>query len=366
MTSKKTDLKEKLAMKKIIAAIVIIAMCLTFAACGAKETEKPADPEVTVSVSDTSDTEEVEAKPEQTKNERYIELSGKVDDTFIAEQDCYTENDEVILYFQKGITIRGDMLLTAEKVMSDLRKTTGLDFDKKFKTRIDINYIDEYFEKGTFEDAMPDESKIYIIVINPPEDGTVQYAFEDGAVLEDVDFDTEETFNQTMYHELAHVAHLRSGVDLSSTLNEGFAAYTADRTQRMIGMPSWDAIQFYSGLLFDDSVISEGEAGFRSYFVDNKDKNYQYGFRFVSFLNDVYGEDIFRKILAEATAQNYHAGYDSTAVEESINADTQQMISIIKSQTSEDVFDQFAKWYEENWDKEVSDYYAHLTALGLW
>ncbi len=357
-------------MKKIIIAITLIALCLTFAACGTEKAENTGTgnpPAVTeASKTDVPADTESDAKQEDSAASRYIELSGKAEDTFITEQDCYTEGDDVILFFQKGVTVRGDMLLTTERIMNEIRISTGLDFDKKYDSPINIDYIDEYFEKGYFEDILSGTEKIYIIVRITATNGAVQYAFNDGAVLESPDFDVVETFNQSMYHELTHVAHLRSGVDLSSTLNEGYASYIEDRTQRRIGQPSWNAIQFYSGLLFDDSVIYEGEAGFKAFYDDEKDKNYQYGFRFMSFLTATYGDDIFNKILAEATAQNYDASYDYYALEESINEDTQQLIAIIKSQTDDDVFEKFTEWYKENWEKEVSDYYAHLTALGLW
>ena len=86
----------------------------------------------------------------------------------------------------------------------------------------------------------------------------------------------------------------------------------------------------------------------------------------MSFLVDVYGDDIFFKIVDAATADGYNEGYDYYDRENSINADTEHLKKIIKSQTSDDVFEEFADWYEENWENECDEYYAHLSELGLW
>ena len=221
-----------------------------------------------------------------------------------------------------------------------------------------------YFDKGIFGDINADFEKINIVIVDNPDSERVEFAVPEGAVLDPNNY-SEETYCQTVYHELAHVIHMRNGVSLNSTMNEGFAAFIEDRTQRRLGMPSWDAIQYYSDTLFDDSVIALGEEGFTCLF-DNMNDNYQYGIRFMTFLTDKYGDDIFFRIVDAATADGFNPSYDYYDKEASIDEDTEHLKKIIKSQTSDDVFEDFAKWYKKNWSKVCDKYYAHLKKLGLW
>ena len=330
-------------MKKFILAITMLVCCLMFVGCDKTELADYNAPE----------------------DARKVELSGKAEDSFIAQRDCYVEGEDVVLFIEEGVTVKGDMLAITEKIMGELSEGSGKNFEKNYTPNGSYDACGEYFGEGVFDDINTDNEKIMIIIVNNPENKLVQQAFPEGAVLDASDYDLEETGWQTIYHELSHVLHLRNGEGLSSTMNEGFAAYNEDRTQRRLGLPSWDAIQYYSGMLFDDSVIALGEEGFSCYY-EVKDDNYQYGFRFMSFLVDVYGDDIFFKIVDAATADGYNEGYDYYDRENSINADTEHLKKIIKSQTSDDVFEEFADWYEENWENECDEYYAHLSELGLW
>ncbi|MBE5803076.1 MAG: hypothetical protein E7316_01015 [Clostridiales bacterium] len=56
----------------------------------------------------------------ETADDRRITLSGNAEDTFVAQQDYYTEGEYVFLFFQKVLTVRGDMLAIVEDTMATL------------------------------------------------------------------------------------------------------------------------------------------------------------------------------------------------------------------------------------------------------
>lgn len=348
-------------MKKRIAAIALAMLCALSAGCTAANPEQPELPEVAVpSAADLSPTDAAETETDP----RVITLSGSADDTFVAECDCFAEGEDVVLYFQKGVTIKGDMLEITEKVMDDLCQTTGLTFDKKYSPDFYSDCFDLYFEPGTFADVNQDADKINILIVDLSGE-YIQWASENNAILEAADYNYDETFHQTIYHELSHVIQARNGVGLGGMMNEGYASYIADKAMRAQNMPAWNTVQYYFPASYDDSVIALGETGF-SHSFDEKDNNYQYGIRFVTFLNDVYGEDSFIRILNEATALGFDEGYYPDDQENSLREDTEQLKTIIKSQTSEDVFDRFAGWYAENWSVRGDEYIAYMESIGQW
>lgn len=292
-----------------------------------------------------------------------ITLSGKPDDIFVAEADCYTENDEIVMYFQKGITIKGDMLEIANKVMNDLCETTGLHFNKNYDSDEIYEFMDMYFAPGIFTEINSDESKINILVVNLGD--AVEWASDNNAILDQSDFDYDTSFYAALYHELSHVLQFRNGVSLGSMMDEGFATYIENKTRLSHNIPAWTAAQYYfpaSGG-FDESLISGGEETF-SYMFDDIDTNYQYGFRFITFLYETYGEDIFADILAEATKTKFSSSYDENNMEASVKANSQQLLKIIKSVTTKNALSDFSQWYDDNWAALGQEYMEEVNALG--
>ncbi len=69
---------------------------------------------------------------------------------------------------------------------------------------------------------------------------------------------------------------------------------------------------------------------------------YLYGYRFMTFLHETYGEDIFRNILTDA----------SESVDEFEGmVSSKDMIPIIKKNTADTVFEDFAKWLSKNQER---------------
>ncbi|MBP3414686.1 MAG: hypothetical protein J6L81_05775 [Clostridia bacterium] len=342
-------------MKKLIFVILLLVLCVSAAGCEKEQSDSSLPVDSAVSASDLNEADD----------ERKITLSGNPEDSFVAEEDCYTEGKDVVLYFQKGVTVKGDMLKITEKVMDDLSRFTGYGFENNCPFNGYKDFRSDYFCVGTFDSVNKDAEKINVVIINNPENSAVEQAFACGAVLDTRDYDFEESGYQLIYHELSHVIHLRNGANLSDMMCEGFAVYTSYMTMKQQKLPVWSHIQFFSTTLFDEKVISQGEKGFRCCFEVGND-DYHYGFRFVMFLEETYGKNIFFDIAKEAETQEYENSlsvevYNS---EKRLAASTEHLKSIIKAKTSDDVFDRFAKWNKKEWDKRYQEYKDYMNSIG--
>lgn len=356
---------------KIITAITATLICITLVSCNSQEQNSFAANETSSdALSGTSETEwdtsellktESETSSiEEEKNANKIVLSGKPDDTFVADTDCYAESDEIVMFFQRDVKIRGDMLEIAENAMNNLRETTGFNFNKNYSGDYDTDIMDLYFEPGIFADINSDSSKINILVINLG-DG-VEWAGDDYVALTSTDFDFTDNNYGVLYHELSHVLQFRNGVSLGGVMDEGFATYTENKARLSHGIPAWNAIQFYFSVDFDEGLISESDKDF-SYQFENYDDNYQYGFRFVTFLYETYGENIYSDILSEATKNGFDPACDTDNPEASKEANSKQLLEIIKSLTTEDVLSDFSQWCNSNWDALGQKYMEQLNSM---
>ncbi len=358
-------------MKKRISitlTTVLCLICMLVAGCASVPAETDAPKDTVSSVSDVSPTDEVTSpadvpqSDEQVSDERYIELSGDAEDVFTAEYNCYTEGEQVVICFQKGCEIRGDMIDIAEKVMEEVAGETGMSFEKNYEPEEGYTSFLNLYEMADLSDINADHEKINIYVVELG--NSIQWAVDNSIIVESADFDYEESSYGTLYHELTHTVHLRNGVSLGGTLNEGYAVYHAYEAQKKNNMRTWSMIQFYGqNDLFDDSIIADGEDAFWHMF-DDGNFDYQYGYRFVTFLYEKYGDSAFTDILKDATARHYNDAYGLGIISEK-EADNEQLKQIIKSNTSEDVFDQFADWYYDNWNDKAQEYWDYMDSIGL-
>lgn len=359
-------------MKRFLPIIAAASACIFFTACENKQenseiTETDASsvvtdiPEATTEATEPPTEEPTVPETEPIINAEKIELSGDPNDVFTAETDCYAENENIVMYFQKDVTIKGDMLETANKVMNDLSEITGFDFSSNCDTEHDFSFVaDMYFEPDYFSGVNPNESKVNIFVVDLGD--AVEFTYVNSAAFFSSDFDYEYDFYSVLYHELSHVLQFRNGVDLGNVMNEGFAAYTENKARLSNDIPAWTAAQYYFPLEFDDSIISGNDEDF-TYLFDVNDNNYQYGFRFVTFLNETYGEDIFYDILSKATETGFDSGYDVDNYEASVKKKSVELLAIIKSVTSENVMVEFSEWYNANWSLLAQKYMERVEAM---
>ena len=59
-----------------------------------------------------------------------IELSGDPEEVVEIGQDCLYEDDRFFLFFQKGVSIRGDVAVHMERIMRELEEELHLSFDR--------------------------------------------------------------------------------------------------------------------------------------------------------------------------------------------------------------------------------------------
>lgn len=358
-------------MKKFIAMIAALTLCLSLAACAdtqdsssasggtAESSSADASSSEAAPDSSSSDTETTSSEGDENVAEGKITLSGDPKDTFEAETDCYAENDRIVIYFQKGVTVRGDMLTVAEKVLDDLSETTGFDFDKHIEPTVDRGFaLENNFAEGVFADVDPDEKKIGIFVAELGE--RAPWADGSSATVESWHFDYDEDAYGTLFHELSHVLQFRNGISLGGLLNEGFAAYMENRALLEHGIPTWTAAQYYYPAEFDESLISETEF---TYSFEDYELNYQYGFRLLTYLYETYGNDIYSKLLSAAAEAGFNASYNIDDYEASIKANSEALLAVIRSVTADTVLSDFKAWYEENWEARAQEYMDKLNAM---
>ncbi len=374
-------------MKKRISSLIVAAVCMLSAGCSdtlvsesaftseaisAEQSSEVTSSETTTTAATTTTsttvvttttidipvTEEA-SQPAITR----IELSGSASDIFTTEEICYAESDRVVMYFDKGVTVRGDMLLTTEKIMDELTAITGMSFERTADSFEYVPSFDMHYEDTEQFSGINDGSRIDIMIYDFGMYS--QWAFSGAAGLDPTDYDYSYNYYQTIYHELSHVLQFMNGRSLCRTIDEGYASYTADKALRAAGIPAWVSIQYYAPYAYDDSVVLLGESGFSAEY-DNNNDCYQYGIRLISFLTDTYGNDIYAKLLAEAKSQNFSSGFISDDWAAETLQHSEQLKNILASVTGdEDVLDKFAEWYRTDWDDEVESYMQYMESLGL-
>ena len=339
-------------MKKRALAVILAVLCIMAAGCSAAMPQEQEGAGAAVSESDAE--KQIKAKK--------VELSGSADDSFVAQEHCYAESERVVMYFHEGVTVKGDMLVITEKIMDDLSRASGMSFEKSYEIKEQYDMMGEEFPSGYFDGVNDDEEKINVMIVNM-EDTRVPSALGDVAQLDPRAYDYEYSLYQDIYHELTHVMHMRNYEMMGTVINEGFATYMAERAMKEAKLPPWNSIQYYDPYDYDDSVVLQGEEGFSLYYQPKTD-NYQYGFRFVSFLYDEYGDDALPNIMKAATEQGFAGDTYSSTESKLLADDNEQIKGIIKENTSDDVFERFTKWYKSDWKRLYNEYNSYLRSIG--
>lgn len=278
-----------------------------------------------------------------------IELSGRPDEVIEIEEDCFYEGDRFFLFFQKGVHVRGDLPAHMSRIMGELEEELHLSFERD-PVNSDTNWRFLYFN-NKFSDVNKDLKKLNILILNDPMDGRIEWAGESVAVLYDKDVLDPDQGLYVAYHEMAHSLHIRQCSPLGRVFNEGVAMYAEYKLSVRENRPDRDLAWFmaderYAG--YDQTEIYLDPVG--TFIKDTEiysgpeERNYQYGFRFVTFLMEEYGDDVIDKICRSSLRFDYTEDR------------TDMMIRSIQDATSKDVFERFAKWLPEGWAKFDQDY----------
>lgn len=276
-----------------------------------------------------------------------IELSGNKEDTYVTDIDCCYEDDRFVLYYLKGTTVRGDAAEIIKKVMKAEEEYTGLSFDmsydsSEFRSGWKIWCFDH--DDVVFEGINEDDSKIEI-VIRPEVGSEIQFSDYGYCILFEEDLFDDQTYLQTLIHELAHVLHGQNGPFICSTINEGFATEVQEKVGTLLGYPCWESLAYAEDSPNDglDLTIftTKPNAGFQAEFDGHQE--YPYGNRLFSFLFDTYGPEIMQKIIKESMK------YERKSI------DTEAAIKLLNSAVEDGVFNRFSNWYADGkWIEHIN------------
>ena len=350
--------------KNYIITIIMLTTCFALSACSKKtdsESETPVTPSEAISevIPEVSEETSEEAYPEPT--DPVAVFTGDPEKVVVFEKNSYYEADKFFIYFGAGSEVRDDTIENLTKVMNDVEELFGMSYETD-RVMEEDNWRHSYYG-GSFEYVNPTGKKPDILILPDPEDDTVEWAFQNTVMLYDSTLDPNGETYDTTYHELTHLLFAKQSGSLGQVMDEGVASYAQYELAKQDNYPAWSTIQFleYGGYhsTYDDSAIySDPEGEFMASTTADRDarqRHYQYGIRFVTFLTEKYGPDIMSKICDTANEKKLDNG----------NEQPYKMVEIIKEATSDDVFNEFAAWLPSGWNEWGRKYTEYMKQFGL-
>lgn len=269
-----------------------------------------------------------------------LELSGNAEDVYVSENYEYIEGNNYIIYLDKNVKVKGDLVKNLEIVMAEVENQTGYKFDvqNEYTDIIVHGMREQYFEEGAFEGIDPYHEKIAIYVshqgVYAGISGT-RYLVIDPTVL---DFNSSDA--GTLVYDLCQVIAYRNGTQLSTKMDRGYAFFMAERVMNNLDEFSMNFYRYYRSYntLREAIPASKAEALYLGeYDIVNSEADY--GYRFMHFIHQEYGEEVFHNLLAMVSERNGNI-YDI------VNSELE--LDCIKAVTSEDVFEKFGEWHGAN------------------
>lgn len=285
---------------------------------------------------------------ESYKESKIVTLNGQKGEMFTADTACCAEDDKIVIYMEKGVTIPQDSFEIIETIMKSEEEVLGMSYSAK-PCEYDSYKSFFYGNPLTFKDVNKDQSKVEIFIAKDKQDGVVENATGERVFV--YDYDLTEGGYQALCHELAHVLSLRGNVELGPALDEGIACYAAEQVGMLNGWDVYQTTQYFTDENEDNSFYLQGASALDPMAERNSDHyDYKYGIRFVTFLCETYGKDTIAKMIAEAKK------HDAVETDYVRHYSVDELSKIIRSQTSDDVFEKFSKWitdgkWEEHDDK---------------
>ncbi len=329
------------------------------AAASETEAEEPVETEATEATEATTEATTAQTTaPKVEPKEPKLELDGNKKTKITVKENSYYEGDRFVLYFQEGAKIKGDIAKTVERVMKEDEDVIGLSFDNYSHCTESTWRVDCFGGGGAFFGINEDMSKVNILIMKNPDNGTIEWAMPDCVYLFDTTFDRKykDGGHDTLFHELAHALRLRNSVNLGDIFEEGVALYAQDRVSRKEKYADWSIIQYvdygYYHSQYNDKPLKKDPE--KCFIKDNTASRsagqlqYQYGIRFVFFLFDTYGKDVIKNITEVANKYQFSG------------TDSEKVVEIIKEATSKDVFKKFKKWLPGGWKKFCKGYVRYV------
>lgn len=269
-------------------------------------------------------------------------LSGNAEDSYTTTRPEYVETDKFVLYLDENITVQGNTADLISKILQRTEEVSG------FTLTNDIGYDSgftffapyEFYGETALDNVDPENEKYHIYVVAPEKCGPCGSV--GCLVLNQIDLDIAGGEGWVLVHEYSHSLHMANGVYLDQVMTEGFATYNCGQVINNSPDIYFNFNANYNYSCYNREITPENA---EAIFLEDKEdgwEDYLYGYRFMTFLTETYGEDIFRVILTDASmdAGQWEYSYEG-----------EKVIPYIKANTSEDVFVEFANWLEENKDR---------------
>lgn len=267
-------------------------------------------------------------------------ISGHATDEYVTTKPEYIEAEDFILFLDKDMKVQGDIMKQIEQIFRLVEQETGLKFQNDSVYATYIGHDDQWLYDNAFVGVDPNREKFHIYAV--ADDKCSPCSLTKAIVLNQTDLNIAAGEGMSVVHELVHSVHSANGVMMDTVMNEGFATYITGRiTEKSKEIPfNFDADVNYG---YYDVVITpeNAEKEFLMEYEDNWN-HYLYGYRFMTFLYEVYGEEVFRNILEDSTA---------SAGEFDISISGEAVVPIIKKNTSDTVFEEFAQWLSKNQER---------------
>lgn len=264
-------------------------------------------------------------------------LSGEAKDEYVTTKPEYVESEEMVLFLCEGAKVYGNTMELLEKLIRIAEKESGLymENDTSF-AQISGNATDWLYGQDVFPGVDKENEKFHVYVVEYDVGSPCALGY--GVVLNPMDLEIEAGEGYVMLHETLHCLHNRNGVQMDSIMDEGFTTYLGgricDKDEELFF--NFDATLNYS--YYDKEITKENA---EEIFLAEKEDNwesYLYGYRFMTFLYETYGEDIFRNILKDA----------SQGGNGSLSLSREETAKYVKKNTADTVFEDFAVWLEKN------------------
>lgn len=273
-------------------------------------------------------------------------------------EPSYCEGEKVIVYFEKGAVVPKNLVSRVETVMKTEEEFWNMNFDPT--PFCESSGLIEFYFEDAFEGVGYSEDKVNLIILHEEDHpDIVEGANPNELMLFDTDFDAELANPGVIYHEFGHTLRMHQSPRIGQLLEEGVGVYTEWQISLKLNTPCWDMLQYIkddgSDRLDFDALYADPEKYFCELNVAPRSAgqyHYQYGVRFITFLREAYGEDIVRKLSEAAVEKTFS------------EKDNDEIVSLVKSVTSEDVFTRFAAWEQTDWPKYEEEIRESLRPYG--
>lgn len=265
-------------------------------------------------------------------------LSGNPKDEYVLTQPEYIETEDWVMFMDTGTKLYGDTKELMETIFMLVEKETGLSPD----ARAEYGYLSnegpsKRFGALTFAGVDVGRKKFHIYVV--PFEKSVPMAGHGYMILNPQDLEIAQGEGYAIVHEYTHCLQALNGPWMGTILDEGYSTYITGQITGKDEIIPFNYDSDYNMSLYSVQITKENaEQIFLEKPKDSYD-DYLYGYRFMTFLMENYGEDIFGKLLAEALL----------IVDEDWNELSREEAAMcVKKYTSDTVFEEFGDWMTVN------------------